>query len=141
MNPLENAIDELKQKSEEFEQIIRKKDFTLLDLVLQGSIIPQVHKGPLALAEAFLDQNESTKYSEDLMKEFKNIFRRLIELFKQGIELYSKLTSSNDDSGSSTNKSSSLNNRHIDVHQHLQQRFHDIENKFKHLLIEGVSLN
>ncbi len=144
LNPLETAVDELKQKSEEFEQIIRKKDLTLLDLVLQGSIIPQVHKGPLALAEAFLDHNESIKYSNDLMKEFKNIFRRMIEMFKQGIELYLKLTTDKiDDAGNNNNNKSSNNNNNnnsqkIDVHQLLQQRFHDIENKFKNLLIEGV---
>jgi hypothetical protein len=140
LNPIETAIDELKQKAEEFEQIIRKKDLTLLDLILQGSIIPQVHKGPVALAEAFLEQSESAKYSPDLMKEFKIIFKRLIELFKQGIELYGKLTNidKTDDSASNNKYSSNQPNRQIDVHQLLQQRFVDIENKFKHLLTEGV---
>ena len=140
LNPIETAIDELKQKAEEFEQIIRKKDLTLLDLVLQGSIIPQVHKGPVALAEAFLEQSESIKYSPELMKEFKSIFKRLIELFKQGIELYGKLTTidKTDDSTSTNKNSYNQPNRQIDVHQLLQQRFFDIENKFKHLLTEGV---
>ena len=145
LNPIETAIDELKQKTEEFEVIIRKKDLTLLDLVLQGSIIPQVHKGPLALAEAFLEQNESAKYSPELMKEFKSIFRKLIELFKQGIELYGKLTSTDKvDESMTNNKNSNSNNtpnRQIDVHQLLQQRFQDIEKKFKHLLFEGVNKN
>ena len=140
LNPIETAIDELKQKAEECEQIIRKKDLTLLDLVLQGSIIPQVHPGPVALAEAFLEQSESIKYSPELMKEFKSIFKRLIELFKQGIELYGKLTTidKTDDSTSTNKNSYNQPNRQIDVHQLLQQRFFDIENKFKHLLTEGV---
>ena len=42
LNPLETAIDELKQKAEDFEMILKKKDFTLLELYLQGGIIPQV---------------------------------------------------------------------------------------------------
>jgi hypothetical protein len=140
LNPIETAIDDLKQKAEEFKQIIRKKDLTLLDLILQGSIIPQVHKGPVALAEAFLEQSESAKYSPDLMKEFKIIFKRLIELFKQGIEVYGKLTNidKTDDLASYNKYSSNQPNRQIDVHQLLQQRFVDIENKFKHLLTEGV---
>ncbi len=140
LNPIETAIDDLKQKAEEFKQIIPKKDLTLLDLILQGSIIPQVHKGPVALAEAFLEQSESAKYSPDLMKEFKIIFKRLIELFKQGIEVYCKLTNidKTDDLASNNKYSSNQSNRQIDVHQLLQQRFVDIENKFKHLLTEVV---
>ena len=42
LNPLETAIDELEQKSEAFESILKKKDLTLLELYLQGAIIPQV---------------------------------------------------------------------------------------------------
>lgn len=43
LNPLETAIDELEQKIEAFESILRKKDLTLLELYLQGAIIPQVN--------------------------------------------------------------------------------------------------
>ena len=42
LNPLETAIDELKQKVEDFELVLRKKDLTLLELYLQGGIMPQV---------------------------------------------------------------------------------------------------
>jgi len=44
LNPLETAIDELKQKVDDFELILRKKDLTLLELYLQGGIMPQVNK-------------------------------------------------------------------------------------------------
>ena len=44
LNPLETAIDELEQKIEVFESILRKKDITLLELYLQGGIIPQVYE-------------------------------------------------------------------------------------------------
>ena len=43
LNPLETAIDELKQKAEDFELVLKKKDLTLLELYLQGGIIPQVN--------------------------------------------------------------------------------------------------
>jgi hypothetical protein len=42
LNPLETAIDEIQQKVEDFEDILKKKDITLLELYLQGGIMPQV---------------------------------------------------------------------------------------------------
>jgi hypothetical protein len=72
---LETATDELRQKTYDFQQVLKKKDFTLLNLYLQGTIIPQVHKGPLSYAEAFLDLDESVNYTNDLLDKFKCIFR------------------------------------------------------------------
>ena len=46
LNPLETAIDELKQKIEDFETILKKRDLTLLELYLQGGIMPQVSVKP-----------------------------------------------------------------------------------------------
>ena len=92
LNPLETAIDEIKQKIEAFESILRKKDLTLLELYLQGGIIPQVHKGPLAYAEAFLEPNDLNKnYSKELKKEFKITFKRLIDSYQKGIDMYGQL--------------------------------------------------
>jgi hypothetical protein len=45
LNPLETAIDELEQKSKDFESMVKKKDLTLFELYLQGAIMPKVHKG------------------------------------------------------------------------------------------------
>lgn len=42
LNPLETAIDEIRLKIEDFEVILKKKDITLLELYLQGGIMPQV---------------------------------------------------------------------------------------------------
>lgn len=52
LNPLETAIDEICQKVKDFEQIVHKKDLTLLELYLQGGIMPQVNNY-LVLLEHF----------------------------------------------------------------------------------------
>lgn len=43
LNPLETAIDEIRVKIDDFESILKKKDLTLLELYLQGGIMPQVY--------------------------------------------------------------------------------------------------
>lgn len=92
MNPLETAIDEIRHKIDDFESIIKKKDLTLLELYLQGGIMPQVHKGPLAYAEAFLEPNKLNKnYPKELKRKFKITFKRLIDLYQKGIDLYHQL--------------------------------------------------
>ena len=51
-----------------------------------------MHKGPLAYAEAFLDPNELNKhYSKELKKEFKHTFKRLIDAYQKGIDMYGQL--------------------------------------------------
>ncbi len=184
MNPLETAIDEIKQKIDSFETILRKKDLTLLELFLQGGIIPQVHKGPLAYAEAFLDPNELNKhYSKELKKEFKHTFKRLIDAYQKGIDMYGQLANkhvtntggAHDDQSSnrlSLNVSNLINttitsssalqqqqhqqpqqqqqqqqqnqqntaNKYLEMYRLLQEKFNEVENSFRNLLlIDGVS--
>lgn len=145
-------------------------------MFLQGGIIPQVHKGPLAYAEAFLDPNELNKhYTKELKKEFKNTFKRLIDSYQKGIDMYGQLankqvTSSHDDS--STNRlslnvsnlinttitnTSNLNqhqqqqqqqtqqqqlntaSKYLEMYRLLQEKFNEVENSFRNLLlIDGV---
>lgn len=75
LNPLETATDELKQKASEFEQILKRQDSTLLELFLQGAILPQVHAGPLALAEKFLNKKSSQEYDNEHILKFNKAFR------------------------------------------------------------------
>lgn len=143
LNPLETAIDELEQKIETFESILRKKDLTLLELYLQGAIIPQVHKGPLAYAEAFLEPNDlNSSYSKEEKKEFKNVFKHLIDLYQQGIELYGKLAhKSNSESevkstpAKNPNSSNIPSSKYLEMHCLLQDKFHEFENSFRNLLL------
>lgn len=158
LNPLETAIDELKQKIDDLEHILKKKDLTLLELYLQGGIMPQVHKGPLAYAEAFLEPTESNmKYSKESKKKFKNIFKKLIDLYQNGIDMYAQLAlrinhhsqnpSLNDEKSSQvvTNVSNANNastdiNKYVEMHRMLKEKFNEFENSFRNLLlIDGVS--
>lgn len=156
LNPIETAIDEIRQKAEDFESILKKKDLTLLELYLQGGIMPQVHKGPLAYAEAFLDPNEfNSRYSKELKKKFKIMFKRLVDLYKRGISLYYQLAlklATSETDGGNANKSSTINvslsanmssinqsNKYIEMHRLLQEKFNELENNFRNLLlIDGV---
>lgn len=110
----------------------------------------------MAYAEAFLDPNEfNTRYSKELKKKFKITFKRLIDLYKKGIELYyqlgSKPATSETDSGAAKtstinmNQSSSANNssnKYIEMHRLLLEKFNELENNFRNLLlIDGVCEN
>jgi len=142
LNPLETAIDELLQKSEAFESILRKKDMTLLELYLQGAIIPQVHRGPLAYAEAFLEPNtHNSIYSKELKKEFKDVFKNLIDMYQKGIELYGKLAQDYNNNKKNLNGSNLTSDKYLEMHCLLQTKFMEFENTFRNLLlIDGVSI-
>jgi hypothetical protein len=143
LNPLETACDELKQKCDDFEQCLKRKDLTLLELHLQGAIIPQVHCGPLAYAEAFLEPTDSNmKYSKQQKLKFKLIFKRLIELYQKGIDLYALLQIQLNQESTATNQlnKSASNSNETTLHRILQEKFNEFENTFRNLiLIDGVS--
>jgi hypothetical protein len=119
-----------------------------------------VHKGPLAYAEAFLEPNEAnTKYSKELKRKFKLTFKKLIDLYQVGIELYSqlasKLNSSTDETlntsicvntssgkvlashnnSNANNLNSSSSQQHVEMHRLLQEKFNELENSFRNLLL------
>jgi vacuolar-type H+-ATPase catalytic subunit A/Vma1 len=111
-----------------------------------------VHKGPLAYAEAFLDPNEMNKhYSKELKKEFKNTFKRLIDSYQKGIEMYgqlaNKLITGNDEHSASNRLSLNVSNlinttltqqtatKYLDMYRLLQDKFNEVENSFRNLLL------
>jgi hypothetical protein len=113
-----------------------------------------VHKGPLAYAEAFLEPTElNMKYSKELKKKFKLIFKRLIELYNRGIELYGQLTTKQSQATPNTNNNNNSPlspteantnslNKYTEMHRLLKEKFNEFENSFRNLLlIDGVSQN
>ena len=107
----------------------------------------KVHKGPLAYAEAFLEPNDlNSSYSKEEKKEFKNVFKHLIDLYQQGIELYGKLAhKSNSESevkstpAKNPNSSNIPSSKYLEMHCLLQDKFHEFENSFRNLLlVDGV---
>ena len=162
--------------------VLKKKDITLLELYLQGGIIPQVsfqipgfplnghleqqllvfkvHKGPLAYAEAFLEPHAlNTAYSKDLKKHFKQVFKRLVDLYQKGIEAYGLLANqlagtligpveesankaASSQAASNAASAGGTTNRCLEMYNLLQQKFGEFENNFRNLLlIDGVSMD
>lgn len=106
--------------------------------------MPQVHCGPLAYAEAFLEPTDSNmKYSKQQKLKFKLIFKRLIEMYQKGIDLYASLQHQiNQESNTAnlTGKTTS-NSNEMTLHRILQEKFNEFENTFRNLiLIDGVGV-
>ena len=115
----------------------------------------KVHKGPMAYAEAFLEPNDfNGEYSKELKKEFKTVFRRLIDLYQKGIDQYGQLANKfNQVNGEEANTHRSMSissnsnnhppaNKYSEMHRLLQEKFNEVENSFRNLLlIDGVSQN
>lgn len=76
-SPIEVALDEMKQKVNELEDVVftRPTDAKKLQLRLQGSICVQVNAGPLAYANAFLDRNGNSNYTDTKVEELKDMFQ------------------------------------------------------------------
>ena len=112
-----------------------------------------MHQGPLAYAEAFLEPTElNLKYSKEVKKKFKLIFKRLIELYNKGIELYGQLATKQNSATPNINNNSSsmsplspneaISNKYTEMHRLLKEKFNEFENSFRNLLlIDGVSHN
>lgn len=77
LSPIEVALDEMKQRVQELEDValIGPTDVKKLQLRLQGSICVTVNAGPLAYASAFLDPALSPQYPDDKVEELKDVFR------------------------------------------------------------------
>ena len=104
----------------------------------------QVHKGPLALAEAFLEPNDyNMHYSKDLKKDFKNVFKHLIDLYQKGIDLYGQLAAKiNSASEENSHHKNIPSTKYLDMHCLLRDKFLEFENTFRNLLlVDGVSDN
>lgn len=105
----------------------------------------------MAYAEAFLDPNEfNAKYSKELKKKFKLTFKRLVDSYKKGIDLYfqlsKKITQSVTDAQLNSKNSaisiSNQTNKYLDMYRLLTEKFAELENNFRNLLlIDGVSQN
>lgn len=82
LNPIEVAIDEMQNRVSELDEVVMPPfDVKKLQLRLQGSVAVQVNAGPLAYANAFLNPNDESKYSENKVDELKDIFRLVPHIF------------------------------------------------------------
>lgn len=77
LSPIEVALDEMKQRVQELEEValVSPTDAKKLQLRLQGSVCVTVNAGPLAYASAFLDPALSPQYPDDQVDELKGVFK------------------------------------------------------------------
>ncbi|XP_077513928.1 dedicator of cytokinesis protein Ziz isoform X7 [Amblyomma americanum] len=93
LNPIEVAIDEMQTRVAELDEVVHRKppDLKKLQLKLQGSIGVQVNAGPLAYANAFLDESKSHSYPEEEVNELRETFRQFLIICQQALDLNGKL--------------------------------------------------
>lgn len=94
----------------------------------------------MAYAEAFLELNEQNAiYSKEKKKDFKNVFKQLIDLYQKGIELYGQLATKYNAADDKTSKSLNVNHvpstKYVEMHCLLQEKFLEFENSFRNLLL------
>lgn len=93
LNPIEVAIDEMQTRVAELDEVVKWKptDLKKLQLKLQGSIGVQVNAGPLAYANAFLEESKSHAYPEEEVTELKETYRQFLHICEKALELNGKL--------------------------------------------------
>ncbi|XP_053555225.1 dedicator of cytokinesis protein 11 isoform X2 [Bombina bombina] len=89
LNPVDVAIDEIKDKTADLQKICSSPDVDMiqLQLKLQGCVSVQVNAGPLAYARAFLDESRSSKYPSKKIKDLKEIFKQFIQACSVALDL------------------------------------------------------
>ncbi|XP_077987576.1 dedicator of cytokinesis protein 9-like [Glandiceps talaboti] len=94
MTPIEVAIDEMRNKVTELNEVVMSESPNMinLQLKLQGSVSAQVHAGPLAYASTFLQSQ--TRYDNMKVRELKEVYRQFVRACGEALELNAKLIKS-----------------------------------------------
>lgn len=93
LSPIEVAIDEMKNKVAELNEVVEERDIKKLQLKLQGCVSVQVNAGPLAYAETFLVEGKVHKYKRENVGALKEYFRSFVQVCKEALILNSHLIS------------------------------------------------
>ncbi|CAF1475009.1 unnamed protein product, partial [Didymodactylos carnosus] len=74
LSPLETALDEIRTKNSEIRAILNEEPIriVMIQLLLAGSVQPQVNVGVMAYAQAFLDETKVKYYNQKLINQLKN---------------------------------------------------------------------
>lgn len=96
LTPIEVALDEMRQRVAELEEVVflQPPDAKKLQLKLQGSVCVQVNAGPLAYATAFLDPSVSHNFPDEKVEELKDLFREFVRVCYAALQLNSRLVRS-----------------------------------------------
>jgi hypothetical protein len=81
LTPIEVSIEAIVDRCEKLRNSIELMPNNLknLQLLLQGSVRPQVNRGPLEIAQIFLDKNNAPKYKPDHIRQLQDAFRNFVE--------------------------------------------------------------
>ncbi|XP_028029187.1 dedicator of cytokinesis protein 9 [Bombyx mandarina] len=95
-SPIEVAITEMESQVIELAEVVNTKspDLKKLQLRLQGSVCVQVNAGPLAYANAFLDQTLVHMYPDEMVDKLKAIFKEFLTVCHSALQLNAKLINS-----------------------------------------------
>ncbi|CAD6189386.1 unnamed protein product [Caenorhabditis auriculariae] len=88
--PIEVAIEDIEKKTKELAEVIEFRNFKMLSMVLQGSVNPTVHQGPLGIAEAFLENvvtDEHGRPMDRLQNRLRLAFRHLQHRVQEAVQL------------------------------------------------------
>jgi hypothetical protein len=81
LTPIEVSIEAIVDRCEKLRNAIDLMPNNLknLQLLLQGSVRPQVNRGPLEIAQTFLDKSNASKYKPDHIRQLQDAFRNFVE--------------------------------------------------------------
>ncbi|KAL1490945.1 hypothetical protein ABEB36_011614 [Hypothenemus hampei] len=93
LNPIEVAIDEMRMRVAELEDVVffQPTDAKKLQLRLQGSVCVQVNAGPLAYASAFLNPSLANRYPDHKVEELKDIYREFLKMCHAALQINGEL--------------------------------------------------
>ncbi|KAI3635129.1 hypothetical protein MIR68_006695 [Amoeboaphelidium protococcarum] len=90
LNPLEVSTEAIAEKCEKLQSAVDARPLNLknLQLLLQGILRPQVNKGPLEIAQVFIENVQNAKkYPKEQIENLKQLFRDMFSLCYRGVKL------------------------------------------------------
>ena len=89
LSPIEKSCGELREEIAETWSAIRRRDYQTLQRLLHGALLPQVNKGPMAIAEEFLGKRVEDKGAGDKQRQvLREVFREFIQANKEGVQVH-----------------------------------------------------
>jgi tRNA threonylcarbamoyladenosine modification (KEOPS) complex Pcc1 subunit len=98
LNPLQVSLRALRSRCARFKQLLRQSptDMKSLQMVLSGSLRPQVNSGPAEIGRIFLKSDQTSldlKYTDDEIEQLRSVFRTFLRLCEVGLTVNRQLIS------------------------------------------------
>lgn len=144
MEPMECAIESLKDKMEELHKLLERPQQQQLTCLIQGAVSPQVHAGPLAYAEAFLKEPSKDRLAQqtelrELMKNFLVGLHTALQVNANIVKKHMESLLVSVDIQDDPNKSLSIQqSQAVSTQRKLQQQQQFFESQFAQLMSQMV---